>query len=285
MRNDLVLAVVLVVAVCVGLWVAAVITGAPVWSSHAMGIERNLARNAAAIAVGQWWRIATYGFVNLGIEALAFVMALLVLAGAQIERTYGSVGFLAVFVASLLAAAPVALLVEPVHAFNAGTSGAALGVGAAATIDLHRRGTPLHRTFWAPIITVLLILGIIFPATVTWGAHLGGVVGGAAVGAVLCKPAAVDRQRRLLGALMFATAIAVSSGLLASWAAHHTVAHGPVLIGVGPTTRGAHRGTALEPPVGLSTEEEAVTATVRAREPDIAGGTRERTALPRPAIR
>jgi len=31
--------------------------------------------------------VITYGFVNLGVEALVFVMALLVLAGAQIERT------------------------------------------------------------------------------------------------------------------------------------------------------------------------------------------------------
>lgn len=84
-------ATLLIVAVCVGLWVAAVVGGAPVWSSHAaVGIERDLARNAAAIVAGQWWRAATYGFVTLGIEALAFVMALLILAGAQIERTYAT---------------------------------------------------------------------------------------------------------------------------------------------------------------------------------------------------
>lgn len=92
----------------------------------------------------------TYWFVNLGVETLVLVMALLVLAGSQIERTYGTVGFLAVFVPSLLTAALVALLIEPAHAFNAGTSGAALGVGAAAIIN-HRRGAPLHRTFLAPI--------------------------------------------------------------------------------------------------------------------------------------
>ena len=63
-------------AVCVALWAVAVAGGAPVWSSHpAAGIERDLARNATAIAAGQWWRVITYWFVNLGVETLVFVMA------------------------------------------------------------------------------------------------------------------------------------------------------------------------------------------------------------------
>ncbi len=95
----------------------------------------------------------------------------------------------------------MALLVEPAHAFDAGTSGAALGVGAAAIIDLHRRGAPLHRTFWAPIITVLLILGFVFPATVTWGAPRRRPPG-TADGAAVCKPATTHRQRRLLAAVL-----------------------------------------------------------------------------------
>ncbi len=43
-----------IVAVCVALWAVAVAGGAPMWSSHpAVGIERDLARNATAIAAGQ----------------------------------------------------------------------------------------------------------------------------------------------------------------------------------------------------------------------------------------
>lgn len=89
-----------------------------------------------------------------------------------------------------------------------------------------------------------MIFGLLFPATATWGAHVGGLIGGAAVGAVLCQPLAVERRRRLLSAAILAAAIAITSGLLAPRAAQHTAAHGPVLIGVGPTERGAEAAVA-----------------------------------------
>ena len=86
------------------------------------------------------------------------------------------------------------MLVEPAAAFNAGTSGATFGVATAATIDLLRRGVPWHRTFWIPTLVITMILGFIFPASVTWGAHAGGILaGGASAPSPVTPGAAVTR--------------------------------------------------------------------------------------------
>ena len=103
---------------------------------------------AALIASGQWWRAVSYAALNLSGFALVWVMGLLLLAGMQVERTYGTTRFLAVLAPACTTGALTALFVEPAHAFNAGTSGATLGVATAAAIDLLRRGVPWYRAFW-----------------------------------------------------------------------------------------------------------------------------------------
>ena len=153
-----------------GVWLASLAAGGSLWSGSVHGpVDHALARNAVLIADGQWWRALSYGTLNLPLFAFVYAMALFVLAGLQVERTYGTVRFLAVLVPSWTAGALVGLLVEPAAAFNAGTSGATFGVAAAATIDLLRRGVPWHRTFWVPTLAVILVLGLHLPGQ----RHLG----------------------------------------------------------------------------------------------------------------
>ncbi len=242
-------ATIIVVAAAVIVWVVLVAMGAPILSAHVtIAAQQSLTRNATAIAAGSWWRGATAVIVNLGAPALVFVMALVVVGGLQVERTYGTLRYVAVFVPSALTGVVVALLVEPAHAFNAGTSAAAFGVGAAAAIDLLRRGVPAHRTFWIPVLIIYLILGFIFPAGITWGAHVGGIAAGALTGTVLMTPDHTTRWRPPLG-LALAAIISVAAVAGTEPAARHTVRHGPVLIGLvrtnGPVRRAAHHLTAV----------------------------------------
>jgi membrane associated rhomboid family serine protease len=198
-------ATLLVAAGCTGVWLASLATGGSLWSGSAhRPVDHALVRNAVLMAHDQWWRALSYGTLNLSLVAFVYVMALFVLAGLQVERTYGTVRYLAVLAPSWTAGALVALLVEPAAGFNAGTSGATFGVATAATIDLLRRGVPWHRTFWIPTLAIILVLGFIFPASVTWGAHVGGI---------------------LAGVLVAVTLLAVPP------AARYTVDHGPVLTG------------------------------------------------------
>jgi membrane associated rhomboid family serine protease len=226
------LATLLIAAGCTGVWLASLATGGSLWSGAVHGpVDHALARNAVLIASGQWWRAVSYGTLNLSLFAFAYTMVLFVLAGLQVERTYGTVRYLAVLVPSWTAGALAGLLVEPAAAFNAGTSGATFGVAAAATIDLLRRGVPWYRTFWVPTLAIILVLGLIFPASVTWGAHAGGILAGSAVGAVACNPRRIADSRLLTWAVILAAVVTAATLLAVLPAARHTVNHGPVFIG------------------------------------------------------
>jgi membrane associated rhomboid family serine protease len=225
-------ATVVIVVGCLGVWVASIATGGPLWNGTVHGpVDRDLARNAVLIAGGQWWRALSYATLNLSVPAAAFVLGLLLLAGLQVERTYGTLRFLAILVPAWTAGALVALLVEPAHAYNAGTSGAVFGVATAAAIDLLRRGVPWYRTFWVPVMAIVLGLGFLFPAGVTWGAHAGGILAGAVTGTVICHPEAVGERRRLALGGALAALLTAASLLAVPSAARHTADHGPVLIG------------------------------------------------------
>src|ERR1700761_9440876 len=162
-------ATLVIAAGCLGVWLASLATGGSLWSGAVHGpVDHALARNAVLIADGQWWRALSYGTLNLSLFALAYTMALFLLAGLQVERTYGTARYLAVLVPSWTTGALVGLLVEPAAAFNAGTSGATFGVAAAATIDLLRRGVPWHRTFWVPTLAGKMKPRTRMMASVTW---------------------------------------------------------------------------------------------------------------------
>ena len=128
-------ATLVIAAGCTGVWLASLATGGSLWSGSVHGpVDHALARNAVLIAHAQWWRALSYGTLNFPVFAFVYVMALFVLAGLQVERTYGTVRYLAVLAPSWTAGALVGLLVEPAAAFNARTSGATFGVATAATI-------------------------------------------------------------------------------------------------------------------------------------------------------
>jgi membrane associated rhomboid family serine protease len=220
------------VGVCIAAWLTSLAAGGSLVASAARGpVDHALARNANLIAMGQWWRALTYGTLNLSVFALVWVMALLLLAGRQLERTYGTARYLAILIPSWTTGAVTGLLVEPAHAFNAGTSAATLGLTTAATIDLLRRGVPWYRTFWAPVTAIILLLGLLLPSSVTWGAHAGGISAGAVVGAVACHPTRLQNRRQLTWTVILATVITAGSLLAVPPAARHTTQHGPILIG------------------------------------------------------
>lgn len=230
-------ATVILVAGCLGVWIASLATGSSLWSATGHGtLDRDLARNAILITQGQWWRTISYATLNPSVPHVASVLALLFLAGLQVERTYGTVRFLAIVAPSWTTGALVALLVEPARAYNAGTSGVVFGIAAAAIIDLLRRGVPWHRTFWAPVLAILLVLGFGFPASITWGAHAGGLVAGSIMGFVACRPEkASDPDRRTALTVLLAAVLVTASLVAVSYAAHHTVDHGPILVGAEQT--------------------------------------------------
>ncbi|CAB4936933.1 unannotated protein [freshwater metagenome] len=153
-------------------------------------LVRNYALWGPAVEIGDWWRLATYGFLHAGLLHIGFNMFLLFLLGRELEPQLGSGRFAALYVAALLAGAFGALVFDP-NAVTVGASGAIFGVMGAAAVMLWRRGmNPLH-TDIGMLIVFNLVLGFVIP-NVSVGGHIGGLVGGALAGLGI----AVSQERR-----------------------------------------------------------------------------------------
>jgi rhomboid protease GluP len=59
--------------------------------------------STSSLASGAWWRLVTWSFVNFGLLFLLANLTILSIIGPFVERLYGSVGFLALYLASAMA--------------------------------------------------------------------------------------------------------------------------------------------------------------------------------------
>ena len=119
-------------------------------------------------------------------------MLILYFLGRLLEPALGTVRFLAVYFASLLAGSLGVMLLDP-NALTLGASGAVFGLAGATVVIARGRGMDAI----AGEIGFLIVFNLIFSFTashVSLGAHLGGLVGG-----VLCALAIVAGERGMYG--------------------------------------------------------------------------------------
>jgi membrane associated rhomboid family serine protease len=174
----------------------------------------DFALRGAAVADGQWYRLVTGGFLHASFfPHLAFNMLLLFFLGRLLEPALGTVRFLAVYFAALLAGAFGALLVTDPFVSTVGASGAIFGLVGAAFVIARGRGMSALAGELGFLIVINLVLT--FGASgISVGGHLGGLVAGALCGLVI-----VAGERGQLGArhrqaeLSLIGAIAVASVL------------------------------------------------------------------------
>jgi membrane associated rhomboid family serine protease len=179
-------------------------------------LQARLALFGPAVAVGQWYRLLTSGFVHFGVLHIAFNMLILYRFGEMLEPALGRVRMVALYVAALLTGSFGAVLLEP-RAFTAGASGAVFGLVAAAAVGLRQRGINVWQSGVGPLLAVNLVLTFAISG-ISIGGHLGGLAGGALVGSVMLKTPA-DRRSMAQG-LAVAVLVAVLSVAGAVWAAH-----------------------------------------------------------------
>ncbi|MGA9334218.1 MAG: rhomboid family intramembrane serine protease, partial [Rudaea sp.] len=90
-------------------------------------------------ARGQWWRLFTAMFVHIGFFHLVFNMIAFVYVGPTVERMFGNLGFLVLYVVSGLGGSLLALYLNPML-IHAGASGAIFGIyGALLAVLLRER--------------------------------------------------------------------------------------------------------------------------------------------------
>jgi membrane associated rhomboid family serine protease len=135
--------------------------------------------------------------------------------GPLLERALGRPRFIAVFVTALLGGSFGVLLLDPTG-LTVGASGAVFGLMGAVLVLQRAAGLNIWATPLLPILGINLLLTFVVPR-ISIGDHLGGLVAGAVVGALMVE----SIRRRLAWWVGLAGAAALSLLLVAGsiWAA------------------------------------------------------------------
>ncbi|HTR89109.1 MAG TPA: rhomboid family intramembrane serine protease [Solirubrobacteraceae bacterium] len=170
-----------------------------------LGSSEDPALIGQGVAHGQWWRLITSGFLHENVLHIGFNMLVLYYLGVLLEPAIGHVRFAVVYGVSLLAGSFGALLVSP-HVLTVGASGAVFGVMGAAAVEMRARQIPIMQSGVGMLIIVNLVLSFTF-SDISWGGHVGGLIGGALVAWLL---ALGERHRQQALAMAGCGAIAVA---------------------------------------------------------------------------
>jgi rhomboid protease GluP len=158
---------------------------------------------------GEPWRLFTAIFVHFGLQHLVGNMIVLFMLGRTTERFYGSLRFLALYVFAGLTGSIASVLTHP-GVDSAGASGAIFGVAGALLIFVlvYRRQMPpseaarLRTSMW--IFILYTLYNGFRHSHVDNAAHLGGLIGGLVIGALLARPLELEARERC----SFRTAVA-----------------------------------------------------------------------------
>ncbi len=147
---------------------------------------------------GEWWRLVTAMFLHGSLIHLGFNMLALYWLGSVVEQMLGTPRYLLVYFVSGLAGSAGALVSSSAFQPTVGASGAIYGVlGALLILEYRATGT-----FAGPALTLIVInLAFTFAIPgISWGGHIGGLVGGILATFVLDE----SRRRRIpaLGAVV-----------------------------------------------------------------------------------
>lgn len=157
-------------------------------------VFQNFSLLGVAVADGEWYRLITGGFLHAGLIHIAFNMFALYFLGKILEPSIGTVRFVMVYFASLLAGSFGAILLSGSFVPTVGASGAVFGIFGAVFVIARGRG--LHDLAREVGIILAINLALTFSISgISIGGHLGGVVGG-----IICGALVIAGERGRLGA-------------------------------------------------------------------------------------
>lgn len=137
------------------------------------------------LAENEWWRCLTYAYTHGGVIHLLFNMMVLYQVGPAIEAEIGTLRFVTLYTVTALTATLAGLAWHPI-APVVGASGSLFGLIGFAIVYYHRVGGPAAhhlRNFMLRWAAFAFVFGLVVGADNA--GHLGGAVGGAALGAIL----------------------------------------------------------------------------------------------------
>ena len=130
----------------------------------------------------EYWRMFTSLFLHSGIFHIAFNMWALWIVGGFVETVLGRHKFVILYFISGFAGSVLVLVAAP-NAVVVGASGAIFGVfGALAVHAFLNRGRDFQSRSLLGNVLFLLVINLVFSfmGGISWQAHIGGLVGGAA---------------------------------------------------------------------------------------------------------
>ena len=130
---------------------------------------------ALVVAHGGWYRLVTAMFLHASIVHIGFNMFALWVIGTPVEQYLGTARYIGLYFVSGLAGSAGALLSAP-HTPSLGASGAVFGVlGAMMILEWQITGRLAGNAMtW---IVINLVISFAVPG-ISWGGHIGGLIGG-----------------------------------------------------------------------------------------------------------
>ncbi len=153
---------------------------------------------------GQWWRLLTSMFLHFGLIHLALNMYSLFAIGPMVERMFGNLRYLMLYLGAGLVSGTASLWWHTQHlhtgVISAGASGAIFGVfGAllAFVLNPFNAVQPIVKNelfkSMIPVLVINLGIGQAVPA-IDNAAHVGGLIGGVLLGLLLSRPLPAPRD-------------------------------------------------------------------------------------------
>lgn len=161
---------------------------------------------------GETYRLLTSAFLHGSLLHIGFNMFVLWTIGPQVERILGHLRFLVLYLLAGLGGAVASFVFSPPLTVSVGASGAIFGVMGALVVAGQRLGYDVRQVLI--LIGVNIAIGFLPGGGIDWRAHLGGLVVGGAVAAVMVH---APRSGRVLWQLLGCLAILGALVLVTIW--------------------------------------------------------------------
>ena len=163
-------------------------------------------------AYDQYYRLVTSAFLHYGLMHLLFNMWALYVVGPPLEQWLGRLRYGALYALSALGGSVLVYLLTPVNVPTAGASGAIFGLFGA--IFVVARKLNLDVRMIAAVVVINLVFTFAGPAlgtgAISWQGHVGGLIGGFVMAAIIVYAPRKDRARtQLLGSIGFVVLLLV----------------------------------------------------------------------------
>ncbi len=151
----------------------------------AMVLYRFGAKENFSIAHGEYYRLLTAAFLHGGLMHITLNMYALYMLGDLIERIYGKIKYIAIYLLSAIASSYLSYRLS--LSLSIGASGAIFGLLGAALVYGYKERNHIGKDFLRSILSVIVVnvvLGLSISNIDNFG-HIGGLIGGIIIAVIL----------------------------------------------------------------------------------------------------